>query len=213
MSSVEYPSKNWERDTRHTVSLVEECVRDNDSVLDIGCGSGFVLWQLGQSRSLSAAAGVDIVDCRMAPVPRFALYDGITIPAADAEFDVVLLTFVLHHVPNDRKPLLLAEARRVARRNVFVLEDTPTNFIDRFFNRRHGKKYRKQIGSDAPYGFYSKEEWERVFTDLGFAVSASRRIGRLSRNWRQPYARSVFLLDVPRNANASVPSRATPFPA
>jgi len=77
-----------------------------------------------------------------------------------------------------------------------IRSDTPINFVDRYFNRRHAEKFRKTIGVSASYGFYTKEKWEEIFSSLGFKVRTSRRLSRFCRNWRQPYARSVFILDV-----------------
>ncbi|MBI5482558.1 MAG: class I SAM-dependent methyltransferase [Deltaproteobacteria bacterium] len=181
-------------DTLHTVSLVEGCLREDDAVLDIGCGAAWVLWQLADRHRLARVAAVDIVDLRRARVHEFALFDGIHIPHERGTFDLVMLNFVLHHVPDEKKLLLLNEARRVCRRNILVLEDTPVNFLDRWASNRHGESFRKRIGSRQPFGFYSKPKWEQLFAANGFPVAASRRISRLARNWRQPYARSVFVL-------------------
>src|SRR5262249_51413008 len=104
------------------------------------------------------------------------------------------LAFVLHHVPNDKKPALVAEARRVCKRTLVVIEDTPRNAVDRFFNRRHGEKYRKSIGSDAGYCFYSQPGWEQFFAEQRLEVVESQRLSRFCRDWKQPYARSCFVL-------------------
>jgi len=103
-------------------------------------------------RGAGEVVGVDVVDVRETRALPFALYDGLTLPFPDGRFDLAILTFVLHHVPNDRKPALLREALRVARRRVVILEDTPTTAFDRFVSNRHGEAYRRKIGSDAPFG-------------------------------------------------------------
>jgi SAM-dependent methyltransferase len=182
------------RDTAHTVALVAPHLRPDDAVLDIGCGAGHVTAAL--AGRCADAWGIDIVDARAAAVANFARYDGRTVDFPDARFDVVVLAFVLHHVPNEVKPALLAEARRVCRRVVVVVEDTPRNAVDRFFNRRHGETFRRSIGSTAAYGFYDRARWEAVFEGIGFRVVVSRPLSRLCRDWLQPYARSVFVLEV-----------------
>ena len=48
--------------------------------------------------------------------------DGAPWPFEDGQFDVVILAFVLHHVPLSGRELLLAESVRVGR-EVLVLED------------------------------------------------------------------------------------------
>ena len=187
------PSRAVRRDTAHTVSLVAPHVQPGDAILDVGCGAGHVTAALAAGHP--DTWGIDIVDARAAAMPNFARYDGRTIDFPDGRFDVVVLAFVLHHVPNDVKPVLLGEARRVCRRAVVVVEDTPRNAVDRLFNRRHGEKFRRSIGSTAAYGFYDQASWERVFAGIGFRVAVSRPLSRLCRDWLQPYARSVFVLE------------------
>jgi len=185
------------KETFHTLSLVEPHLRPGDIVLDVGCGSAYVTWQLAQ-RHAGAVLAVDIVDIRKKSTPHFALYDGIELPFDDESVDMVMLNFVLHHIPNDIKPRAIAEVRRVTRRAMFVAEDTPRNFIDRYFNRRHGEEFRRRIGSDAEYGFYDQSTWEAWFEAQGFTVVQSLSLGRFSREWREPFARSCFVLDKSR---------------
>ncbi len=103
-----------------------------------------------------SVSGIDIVDIRKTDIPDFRLWDGRELPFDDDAFDVVALTFVLHHMSNELKPLLLREAWRVARRRVFIFEDTPRTPLDRLAAWYHGHHYRKQIGSTAPFGFYTQ---------------------------------------------------------
>src|SRR5262249_16614533 len=121
MPELIYPPGNVRKETEHTLSFVRPVLRPGDRVLDIGCGEGWVLAELCGAHDVM---GVDIVDLRRAELPRFAfdLYDGLQVPCADSSFDVVLLTFVLHHVPNENKAPLLREAQRITRRNIVVLE-------------------------------------------------------------------------------------------
>src|SRR5438034_791428 len=152
-----YPPGNVRKETMHTLTYVRPALRPGDGVLDIGCGDGWVLAELAGEHEVM---GVDIVDLRKVELPRFALYDGQHVPCADSSFDVVLLTFVLHHVPNELKPALVAEARRVSRRNVVVLEDTPRTALDRLACNMHGRAHRKRIGTTAGFGFYDQRRWE-----------------------------------------------------
>ncbi len=189
-----FHSRAARKDTFHTLSLLEPQLRPGDTVLDVGCGSGYVAWQLAQ-RHRGRVLAVDIVDWRKKPTPHFALYDGVHLPFDDCSCDVVALSFTLHHIPNETKPSVIAEVRRVVRRAVLVLEDTPRNFIDRYYNRRHGEEFRRSIGSSAAYGFYTETEWKAFFVAHGLAVTHSARIGRFARDWEQPFARTYFVLE------------------
>lgn len=189
-----FHSRSARIDTTHTLSVVAPHLRVADAVLDVGCGSGYVTWCLAKHQCARVSC-VDIVDSRRAQLDDFHLYDGVSLPFADASFDVVMLNFVLHHIPNETKSRAMAEVRRVAARSVIVLEDTPRNWIDRYFSNRHGRTFQRQINSQLPFGFYSQPEWETWFSEQGFAVRHSQRISRFARDWRQPYARSCFVLE------------------
>jgi ubiquinone/menaquinone biosynthesis C-methylase UbiE len=184
-------------DIRHTVSLIAPHLQSGDSILDVGCGAAHVTAALAERGH--EVWGVDIVDSRKSGHTNFKLYDGLSIDFPDRCFDVVVLAFVLHHVPNELKSKLVEETRRLCRRTLVVIEDTPRNRIDRFFSNRHGEKFRKSIGSTADFGFYSQSEWETFFQREAFQVAQSQRLSRFCRDWKQPYARSCFVLH-PRQA-------------
>lgn len=194
-ADIIYPEASVRKETFHTLSFVRPALRPGDRVLDISCGGGFVLAELAKEGAVGDVMGIDIVDLRAAPLDAFTLYDGKTIPLADDSYDVALLTFVLHHVPNELKAPLVAEARRVARRAVVVLEDTPRNAYDRFACNWHGKAHRKRIGTTAGFGFYDQPTWERFFAEQGFDVKVSRALPRWERDVLRPWARSGFVLE------------------
>lgn len=161
-------------------------------MLDVGCGEGYVLDEL-LARGVTDVQGVDIVDVRRNKDYPFRLYDGLTLPFPDRSFDVVVLSFVLHHVPDDRKLALLEEALRVSRGKVVVVEDTPTTAFDRVMNRRHGESYRRKIGSHASFGFLTEGEWRWLFRGMGLEPEA-RPLSRFCRSILQPFARTLFVL-------------------
>jgi ubiquinone/menaquinone biosynthesis C-methylase UbiE len=175
--------------------LVAPFVEPSASVLDVGCGDGYVAAELAaQGASVMLT---DIVDLRRVRELPFRLFDGRHLPFPDHQFDVVMLNFVLHHVPNELKAPLLDEAARVSRRRIFILEDTPRNALDRFLSRCHGRYFRAKIGSTAAFGFLTRGEWEWLFRGRGLLVRYVRALGRFCRAPWQPFARSVFLLEVP----------------
>jgi ubiquinone/menaquinone biosynthesis C-methylase UbiE len=106
---------------RRIVSLAG--VRPGDSVLDVGCSSGYL------ARKLAAAAGpaghVTGVDPSAAAIgyARRHAHGGTTfivgiaqdLPFPDSSFDVVTCTLAIHHVPARKRAAALAELYRVTR--------------------------------------------------------------------------------------------------
>jgi SAM-dependent methyltransferase len=84
------------------------------SVLEIGTGTGTVRDTL---RNLGIAVTVVDIDAALG-VDRVG--DVRSLPAADGEFDVVLCSQVLEHVPWDDVPQAVAELRRVCRTHAIV---------------------------------------------------------------------------------------------
>src|SRR5436190_13472750 len=193
---IRYHSQTVRKETLHTVTLVAPHLDRGMSVLDVGCGEGYVTQEL-RARGVGEAWGADIVDLRRHKNGQFALYDGRTLPFPDERFDMVMLNFVLHHVPDELKIGLVREALRVARGKLFILEDTPTTAFDRFVSQRHGDAYRRKIDSDAPFGFLTPAEWRWLFRGMGLEAEVVP-LSRFCRSVAQPFARTVFTLRKPR---------------
>jgi ubiquinone/menaquinone biosynthesis C-methylase UbiE len=148
------------------------------TVLDVGSGLGQVAHELrGRGHRVLT------LDPRYPPIeggPHLWGSAG-SLPLADASFDVVLFCFVLHHMPAGYHLAVLREARRVARRQVVLLEDTfasnyelrRTMFFDSLLNlefARHPHANRASGGwldllRDAGLGPHL--HWERKVTAFG----------------------------------------------
>jgi SAM-dependent methyltransferase len=200
---IRYHSQTVRKETLHTVTLVAPHLDRGMSVLDVGCGEGYVAEEL-RARGVREAWGVDILDLRRNKSGQFALYNGRTLPFPDERFDLVMLNFVLHHVPDELKISLVREALRVAAGKVFILEDTPTTALDRFVSHRHGDAYRRKIDSSAPFGFLTPAEWRWLFRGMGVEAE-SAELSRFCRSVLQPFARTAFVLRKPRPANDVTP--------
>jgi ubiquinone/menaquinone biosynthesis C-methylase UbiE len=94
------------------------------TVLDAGCGEGFVTQWLQTGLAGAAVSGVDLheaaLDRARARVPEAAFERGdvTALPFADGAFDLVVCTEVLEHLDDPRAAL--AELRRVAGGRVLV---------------------------------------------------------------------------------------------
>jgi len=90
-------------------------VREGLSVLDVGCGEGYLLRKAARSASL--ALGADVAESRLratrdGPI-ELAVADAQRLPFADASFDRMICTETLEHVADAQ--LTLRELARVLR--------------------------------------------------------------------------------------------------
>src|SRR5688500_14940503 len=107
----------------HRRLLDQARVRPGQTVLEIGCGTGNLLLTAKQTQSAATAVGVDPDLTALARAQRKARRRGLALqldrgyadelPYADHSVDVVLSSFMLHHVPADRREPAMREVRRV----------------------------------------------------------------------------------------------------
>jgi ubiquinone/menaquinone biosynthesis C-methylase UbiE len=99
-------------------------LRTGESVLDIGCGTGsLAILAKRQVGPAGAVHGIDASPEMIARANRKARRAGVMIsfehgaaqalPYPDAQFDVVLSTLMLHHLPQDARGQCAREIRRV----------------------------------------------------------------------------------------------------
>ena len=119
---------------------------DNEEVLDVGCGDASFLRDLGLFRSLKRRVGID-VDLPKSPAPGIEVtaYDGQSLPFPDRSFDSVMFGYFLHYLTRDHAVRLLTEGCRVARRNVFVLDDSQTEWTFWYRMRNRLERLRSDI--------------------------------------------------------------------
>jgi SAM-dependent methyltransferase len=116
-------------------------------VLDIGFGFGLTLFALDRSNRLTgveiAASAVEYARGKARRLgfadARFVQYSGTgRLPLGDAEYDLIVCSHVLEHVPDDR--FLLAEIARLLAPGGRALLNVPIN-EDRFDDPNHARKY------------------------------------------------------------------------
>jgi ubiquinone/menaquinone biosynthesis C-methylase UbiE len=107
----------------HARLLDQAGVRPGHRVLEIGCGTGNLLLAVKRSQPAATVVGVDPDLTALARAQRKAHRRGLAVqldrgyadelPYADDSVDVVLSSFMLHHVPADRRERAMREVRRV----------------------------------------------------------------------------------------------------
>jgi ubiquinone/menaquinone biosynthesis C-methylase UbiE len=104
--------------------LVAEALPRGGSVLDVGCGEGFVASYLGERIERLWIAGLDASDealrvaCARTRLGRYVRSDAAALPVANQSVDLAIALEVLEHLPNPE--WTLCELRRVSRGPVIV---------------------------------------------------------------------------------------------
>ena len=178
-----------------TIALAE--IVPGEHVLDVGCGTGELTMRakartgptgsvtgidavpemIALARQKAARAGVDI-DYRVAAVEA--------LPFADATFDVVLSSLMMHHLPEDLKLRALAEMRRVLKpggRLLVVDFQEPTSGLGRLMPRwlihartRSDVQHLPSLLEAA--GFATREVGDAWLGLLGYLGFVQGRVGR-----------------------------------
>ena len=146
-------------------------IEEGQTFLDLGSGTGLVARRLAHVTG-SQATGCDAFEFdNRVDMPFLHQTDPMRVPAPDASFDIVVMCFVLHHIPSwDDQLVVAAEAMRVARKRVLVLEDTPFNRVDLLFNKAWDWVLNQRHGIPVPFTFRSREAWSGLFSENGFRV-------------------------------------------
>jgi ubiquinone/menaquinone biosynthesis C-methylase UbiE len=155
-------------------------LKPGESVLDVGCGTGsLAISAKRQVGPTSTVCGLDASPEMIARAERkarkghvdvgFKIAFAQSLPFPDAQFDVVLTTMMLHHLPKKGRGELAGEIRRVLKPSgrVLAIDFGATardrkSFLDHF-HRRHGHVEFKEIIA--------------LFNDAGLEIAESGAVG------------------------------------
>lgn len=166
-----------------------EAVPYGASVLDIGCGNGYLAQALTKNRKAKVTC-VDVADFNQTGIPTI-LFDGISLPFADREFEVVILSFVLHHSEFQEK--LLSEAARVCRGKIIIYEDETALGAEKIMATAHSTIWNFLSGQDGKVIYHSPAQWREIFGKNELEILEEKRewgIGSLV----IPLKRAIFVL-------------------
>ncbi|HTX02973.1 MAG TPA: class I SAM-dependent methyltransferase [Candidatus Acidoferrales bacterium] len=140
-------------------------LRAGDRVLDVGCGKGYLLYELTQVVPGLIVRGLDISAYAIAeskPEVRSQLVvgDAASLPFDDGSFDVVVSLGTLHNLPVASLWAALREIARVgASERAYVM-------VESFRDQR--EKANLLYWQLTCRSFYSVEDWEFVFRETGY---------------------------------------------
>ncbi len=168
--------------------LVAKHITPGARVLDVGAGTGWVAQRLHE-RKACAVELVDVIDRNETPLP-LQLYDGKKLPYAANAFDAVVLVFVLHHTLNHEE--LLAEAARVARQQIIIVEDTPQTALERAAQWACDTVLNLEHGFATPHTYKSIPGWHALFSTIQLPVVSTELIKPFLPFY---YTKAVFVID------------------
>jgi SAM-dependent methyltransferase len=103
------------------VDAILHAIKGDSSVLDVGCGRGYLSGRMAGNGHRVSACDVVLDEAVMSrfPAVTFERANIEALPYADNQFDVVVSTHTLEHVQN--LPGAIAELRRVAKKHLVVV--------------------------------------------------------------------------------------------
>ncbi len=139
------------------------------NALSIGCGEGKIERLLEKS-SGARIEGVEVTDYREKRI-RTTLFDGKRLPFRRNSFDTSMFIYSLHHSTNIEQ--LVAEAARVTRKWVLILDHTYTNGVSRALLKAYDWTVNFPYRMPIPFNFLMIPEWKGVFERHGLRIGES----------------------------------------
>ncbi|WP_415714092.1 class I SAM-dependent methyltransferase [Maridesulfovibrio sp.] len=138
-------------------------LKQGSRILDVGCGKGFLLYELHKLGM--EVCGFDVSRHALAearPEIRSNLFlreAEKPFPYADKEFDLVISVNSLHNLPVFNLKKALGEMERVGRNKYLCVESF----------RNEQELFNLQCWALTCESFFSKEEWEWLFKEFGYS--------------------------------------------
>ena len=145
--------------------LIEEFLKREEIILDIGCGSCNIIEVLKESDFNVVA--LDIKNLSFIEEIKPILYDGKKMPFKDNTFDCSMILTVLHHT--DQQKEILKEAIRVTKNRIIVMEDIYTNKMDKFITQFVDSIINLELKGH-PHSNRTDSEWRLFFKSLGLRI-------------------------------------------
>ncbi len=140
-------------------------LRPDAAILDVGCGKGFLLYELQRLLPAARVCGFDISAYAIANA-REEIRDRLfqhraqdPYPFADHEFDLVISLTTLHNLPLPELKSALGEMERVGKNRYLVVEAY----------RNEAELFNLQCWALTCAAFFTPEEWVWLFGEFGYS--------------------------------------------
>ena len=138
---------------------------DKSSILDVGCGKGFMLNDMIKQIPGMTVAGVDIstyaIENSMPEIrPYLQVANAIDLPFEDKSFDIVISITTVHNLNRIECAKALQEIERVSRGNSFITVDA---------YRNDDEKQLMEAWNLTAKTMMHVNEWKSFFSEVGYS--------------------------------------------
>lgn len=140
-------------------------LREDSTVLDVGCAKGFMLHDFVELMPGLGIAGLDISEYAIQHAidtvrPRLCVGNASALPFGDRSFDLVVSINTVHNLEKTSCVQALREIQRVSRRYAFVTVDAW---------RSEEERARLMKWNLTALTYMHADDWRRLLTEAGYA--------------------------------------------
>ncbi|MBC8457653.1 MAG: class I SAM-dependent methyltransferase [Deltaproteobacteria bacterium] len=157
-----YHPRFWQATVRRFRDYYQ--LAEDASVLDVGCGKGFMLRDFKELMPNLTIAGIDISDYGIEHAmetvkPFLRVSNARELPYEDNSFDLVISINTIHNLPLVECQQALREIQRVSRKHAFITVDAW---------RTEEEHERMMKWNLTALTYMHVDEWKRVFEEVGY---------------------------------------------
>ena len=135
-----------------------------DSILDVGCAKGFMIFDFERLIPGISVRGVDISNyaienAKLEVKKKCSVANAKKLPFSDNSFDIVISITTLHNLEIEDLKVSLNEIQRVSRRGSFITLDAYRNEEERIAMESWNLTARTMLRVD---------EWKKLFKEVGY---------------------------------------------
>jgi len=157
-----YHSKFWSGVVRDVAEYWN--IKSDESILDVGCAKGFMLFDFLEMNPKLKISGLDISEyaisnSKVEVKDSLILGNAVRLPFAEKSFDYVISINTVHNLPIEQCIVAIKEIQRVSKSRSFIVVDAYENEIER--ERMFAWNLTAQT-------ILSKSDWKSVFEYAGY---------------------------------------------
>jgi len=137
---------------------------DVTSILDYGCGDGYLAKGISITHPTVRFKGLDVVSFEDKHITT-TIYDGEHIPFPNNSFDLVMVADVLHHTENIGEELI--KISRLSKKYIVIKDHLCESWWDALVLRVMDWVGNKSYGVSLPYNYIGAKQWNVLFQSCG----------------------------------------------